>query len=150
MAPMAPTRLPSIKDDSDDYSDDIHDGLTSMIIDIGSYSIKIGYSSDEDPTLIQLTVLAQLQNKHNVFGIQAAKLSDSDTINKIFPIQNGLVVDWAAIHKIFNYIWDKMNLWNIKKNWPHSNGPLKILIADTWSTGVYTGQRKKDEDWCRY
>eukprot|EP01084_Bolivina_argentea_P318534 552427_1 len=146
MAPMAPTRLPSIKDDSDDYSDDIHDGLTSMIIDIGSYSIKIGYSSDEDPTLIQLTVLAQLQNKHNVFGIQAAKLSDSDTINKIFPIQNGLVVDWAAIHKIFNYIWDKMNLWNIKKightvmvHQEFIHGPQEFIgyiISDTWSTGV--------------
>eukprot|EP01084_Bolivina_argentea_P318537 552434_1 len=36
-----------------------------------------------------------------------------------------------------------------QKNWPHSNGPLKILIADTWITGI-TGQRKKHEDRCRY
>lgn len=105
------------------------EGITNMILDLGSDSIKGGTSSDALPSLVFPSVVGKPLRKRNVLMRKAAPAPDAEESNNtnqylvgyealhnaqqsslVRPIRHGIVEDWALFEQIANHCYSDLGL----------------------------------------
>ncbi|GFE55144.1 actin II [Babesia ovis] len=75
------------------------DDTLALVVDTGSYSIKVGYSGAEKPQKTFRTLAAYQQNDELVVGNEALKYATKRAI--ISPVQHGIVRNWAIMERLW-------------------------------------------------
>ncbi|KAH8583909.1 actin family [Cryptosporidium sp. chipmunk genotype I] len=79
-----------------------------LVVDNGSYTIKIGYSGEESPRYCFPNCVGKVRRKDKIY------ISDQIySLNEYFsycPFSEGLLIDVSMENDIWDYIFDKMNI----------------------------------------
>ena len=134
----------------------VHDA--AVVIDLGSGTVKVGFSGDDAPRYIEPTIEGKPikgEKKSNskdlrdsYVGSQAYKLRDKLDIN--YPIKKGLVTDWGdplslkdrtegPIEKLINHCYEDL----LKTNLQDPNQPL--LLSETVSTELTPAKENREK-----
>lgn len=95
----------------------------AVILDMGSYSTRIGFSGDNAPRMNERTVAIKGEmdeNQRSTGGLCFDKAYDSrgDNSDIVNVMENGLITDWDACEQLFHHIDDMLLLSNTDMNNP--------------------------------
>ncbi len=86
---------------------------TTVILDIGQFSSKVGFAGEDNPSQVFFTVVG-LPKYHNLdtnFGAREQEYYIGEEIQSVglyktfYPIENGIISDWVLFEKIIDYIF---------------------------------------------
>ncbi|KAI5949833.1 ARP4 [Candida margitis] len=104
------------------------DEINAIVLDIGSFNIRIGYAGDDFPKIITPSYYGQLSNGTKVFG-EGINVPRSEPFEIKPMVKDSLVVDWNAAIELFAYYFKQLKI--VEKEQP-------ILITEPiWSTNEY-------------
>nr|WOG36274.1 uncharacterized protein [Candida metapsilosis] len=104
------------------------DEINAIVLDIGSYNIRIGYAGDDFPKIITPSYYGQLSNGTKVFG-EGINVPRQEPFEVKPIVEDSLIVDWDAAFELFAYYFKQLKI--IDKDQP-------ILITEPiWSTNEY-------------
>ncbi|CCG25339.1 Arp4 subunit of the NuA4 histone acetyltransferase complex [Candida orthopsilosis Co 90-125] len=104
------------------------DEINAIVLDIGSFNIRIGYAGDDFPKVITSSYYGQLANGTKVFG-EGINVSRKEPFEVKPIVEDSLIVDWDAAYELFAYYFQQLKI--IDKEQP-------ILITEPiWSTNEY-------------
>ncbi|GBE61055.1 actin II [Babesia ovata] len=75
------------------------DETLALVVDTGSYNIKVGYSGAEAPLSTFRSIVGYREGAELVLGDAALKETDSKAI--LHPIQHGIVRNWALAERLW-------------------------------------------------
>ncbi|KAJ8032214.1 Actin-related protein 6 [Holothuria leucospilota] len=84
-----------------------------VVLDNGAYTAKIGFSSDEEPKLIQNCIAkAKSERRKQFIGNQYEDCRDLSGLYYLLPFQKGYLVNWDVQRQVWEHIFGKevMNL----------------------------------------
>lgn len=87
--------------------------MTTVIMDIGQFSSKVGFAGEDFPSHIFYTMVGKpkYQNLDNQYGAKQQELYVGEEIQSYglykiyYPIQNGAITDWDYFEKITDYVF---------------------------------------------
>lgn len=114
---------------------------TGVVIDNGSSMMRAGLAGDDNPRLEFTTLFGNLNSNDPVHSLPQSHdikrnyigddvVSHYKELQDIqYPIQRGIVTDWDAMEKIYQYIFHKLGYDPAGKNILHSE-PLSVPRAN--------------------
>ncbi|XP_050301034.1 actin-related protein 6 [Anthonomus grandis grandis] len=90
--------------------------LKALIVDNGAYSIKIGYSKDEEPRVIPNCIMkAKSERKRLFIGQQIQECRDCSGLYFLLPCERGYITRWEVQKPVWDNIFSK-NVCPIEEN----------------------------------
>ncbi|KAI5961337.1 ARP4 [Candida theae] len=104
------------------------DEINAIVLDIGSFNIRIGYAGDDFPKIITPSSYGQLSSGAKVFG-ESINVPRKEAFEIKPIVEDSLIVDWDAAFELFANSFKQLKI--IEKEQP-------ILITEpVWSTNEY-------------
>ncbi|KAF0989458.1 hypothetical protein HZS_1128 [Henneguya salminicola] len=87
----------------------------AIVIDHGGYSIKIGDSSSQTPSIVENVICkTKLDRRATFIGNQYHHLSDKTSLCINRPIQKGYIINWSNQKEIWDYLFNS-NEFSVSK-----------------------------------
>ncbi|KAI3386718.1 hypothetical protein SNEBB_000474 [Seison nebaliae] len=90
-----------------------------LLVDVGGYTIKIGWSDEKKPKIYPNCIYRSRTSKKNQYISGEIKNSvDRMSLYYHLPIQKGYITNWELQKEIFDYIFDDMKIFEEEEH-PH-------------------------------
>ncbi|KAL1517511.1 hypothetical protein ABEB36_001266 [Hypothenemus hampei] len=90
--------------------------LQALILDNGAYTIKVGYSKDEEPRLIPNCIMkAKSERKRLFVGKQIEECRDCSGLYFLLPCERGYITRWEVQKPVWDHVFSK-NVCPIEDN----------------------------------
>lgn len=106
-------------------------GNISVILDVGEFSSKIGFGSENEPRQTFYTIIGQPKYQNLEMGVSEKifyvgnEVANSIGLYKIFrPIEMGKIVDWVLFENILDYIFYQLKVEPAMVNVLYTINPL--------------------------
>ena len=90
-------------------SEDENEGLSHIVIDNGSYNVKVGYAGYDNPTLELRNVIGRdMEDASVIVGGDAEKyaLDEKRKIDLTYPVKKGIITeDSDVLEKLYSFIF---------------------------------------------
>lgn len=82
--------------------------LLALIVDSGAYTIKIGLSTDEVPTVVPNCIMkAKAERKRLFIGNQIEECRDCSGLYFLLPCERGYITKWDVQKPVWDYMFSK-------------------------------------------
>lgn len=90
--------------------------LKALIVDNGAYTIKIGYSTDEEPQIVPNCIMkAKSERKRLFIGQQVEECRDCSGLYFLLPCERGYITHWEVQKPVWDHVFSK-NVCPIEEN----------------------------------
>ncbi|KAJ8950169.1 hypothetical protein NQ314_008022 [Rhamnusium bicolor] len=90
--------------------------LRAVIVDSGAYTIKVGLSTDENPTILANCIMkAKSERKRLFIGNQINECRDCSGLYFLLPCERGYITKWDVQKPVWDYVFSK-NICPINDN----------------------------------
>ena len=111
----------------------------TIIIDIGTGTIKSGFGGEENPKNITPTIIGKKRKKGIIMGVKNQQdffigneaISNYGILETTYPIEHNIIINWELIEKIFDNIFNN----NLKINCEEYNFLLSEAILNPIKNG---------------
>ncbi|CAG9857549.1 unnamed protein product [Phyllotreta striolata] len=84
------------------------EGLSALVVDNGAYSVKVGLSTAQSPTLVPNCIMkAKSERKRLFIGAQINECRDCSGLYFLLPCERGYITKWDVQKPVWDYVFSR-------------------------------------------